>query len=100
MSCCSSFSALRGLLLRCLLALFTLSTALLGFASRVPTWRLLVSELGIVDGGGVEVGDEEVHWVSGSGPGRKKFDRKPPAHLVGRSVNQSRPRVWKRLRHV
>ena len=43
----------------------------------------------------------EVHWVSGSGPGRKRIrlNRKQPAHLVG-SVVQSRPRVWKRVRHV
>ena len=81
------------------------------FASEVPTWRLLVSghaaglvtaERGVVDGGGAEVGNEEVHWVSGSGPGGKRIrlNRKNPAHLVGRSVIQSRPRVWKRLRHV
>ena len=46
--------------------------------------------------------DREVHWVGGSGPGRKRIrlNRKTPAHLVGRSVVQSRPRVWKRLRHV
>ena len=45
----------------------------------------------------------EVHWVSGSGsgPGRKRIrlNRKTPAHLAGLVV-QSRPRVWKRLRHV
>ena len=43
-----------------------------------------------------------VHWVGGSGPGRKRLrpKRKISAHLVGRSVVQSRPRVWKRLRHV
>ena len=43
-----------------------------------------------------------VHWVSGSGPGQKRLrlKRKTPAHLVGSSVVQSRPRVWKRLRHV
>ena len=28
-----------------------------------------------------------------------ELNRKPPAHLVGSSVFQSRPRVWKRLRH-
>ena len=44
---------------------------------------------------------QEVHWVSGSGPGRKEFDLKenPPAHLAG-FVVQSRPRVWKRLHQV
>ena len=42
-----------------------------------------------------------VHWVSGSGPGRKRIrlNRKTPAHFAGFMV-QSRPRVWKRLRHV
>ena len=43
----------------------------------------------------------EVHWVSGSGPGRKRFrlNRKTPAHLVGLLIH-SRPQVWKILRHV
>ena len=42
-----------------------------------------------------------VHPVSSSGPVRKRFrlNRKTPAHLVGLLI-QSRPRVWKRLRHV
>ena len=44
---------------------------------------------------------QAVHWVSGSGPQRKRIrlNRKTPAHLAGFMV-QSRPRVWKRLRHV
>ena len=44
---------------------------------------------------------QEVLWVSGSGSGRKRIglSRKTPAHLAGFMV-QSRPRVWKRLRHV
>ena len=44
---------------------------------------------------------QEVHWVSCSGPGRKRIrlNRKTPAHLA-RFMVQSRPRVWKRLRHV
>ena len=44
---------------------------------------------------------QEVHWVSGSGPRRKRIrlNRKTPAHLAGFLV-QSRPRVWKRLRLV
>ena len=48
-----------------------------------------------------EVSSSGVHWVSGSGPGRKRIrlNRKTPAHLVG-SLIHSRPRVWKRLRHV
>ena len=39
----------------------------------------------------------EVHWVSGSGPGRKRIrlNRKLPAHLAGLVV-QSRPRVMRR----
>ena len=51
---------------------------------------------------GVEVGGEEVSWVSGSGPCRKRtrLNRKPPAQLADVSIVQSRPRVWKRLRHV
>ena len=42
-----------------------------------------------------------VHMVSGSGPRRKRIrlNRKTPAHLAGFMV-QSKPRVWKRLRHV
>ena len=42
-----------------------------------------------------------VHRVSGSGPARKRFrqNRKTPAHLAG-FLTLSRPRVWKRLRHV
>ena len=41
----------------------------------------------------------EVPRVCGSGPGRKiiKLNRKTQAHLVGSSVVQSRPRVWKRF---
>ena len=80
------------------------------FACTTRTWRLPVSghvvdlvtasvdavREAIVDGAG-----QEVHWVSGSGPGRKRIrlNRITPAHLAGFRV-QSRPRVWKRLRHV
>ena len=47
-----------------------------------------------------EVG-QGVLWISGSGPGRKRIrlNRKTPAHLVG-NMSHSRPKVWKRLRHV
>ena len=80
------------------------------FACRTPTWRcqflvLLVDlDAAYSDAGHRAAVDEvgrEVHWVSGSGPGRKRIrlNRKTPAHLVG-SMVQSRPRVWKRLRHV
>ena len=46
------------------------------------------------------VSSSVVHWISGSGPGRKRFrlNRKTPAHLVGLLIH-SRPRVWKRLHH-
>ena len=80
------------------------------FACRTPTWRSPVS--GLVarliavhceDAGdrGDVVLDLGVHRVGGSGPGRKRFrlNRKTPAHLVGLLIH-SRPRVWKRLRHV
>ena len=81
------------------------------FASKVPAWRLSVPRhaAGLVtaddcvaDVVEVEASGEEVHWVSVSGPGRKRIrlNRKHPAHLVGSSVLQSRPRVWKRLRHL
>ena len=45
--------------------------------------------------------DHGVHWGRGSGPGRKRIrlHRKTPAHFAG-FVVPSRPRVWKRLRHV
>ena len=78
--------------------------------SRIPTWRLPVSghvaslvcaDLGVSEGDGVEDARREVHWVSGSGLGRKRIrlNRKNPAHLAGLGA-QSWPRVWKRLRHV
>ena len=45
--------------------------------------------------------DRDVFWVSGSGSGRKRIrqNRKTPSHLAG-YMSHSRPRVWKRLRHV
>ena len=64
------------------------------FASRAPSWRLiggyqcldmllvwLLLILGLLR---VEDARREVHWVSGSGPGRKRIrlNRKPPAHLA------------------
>ena len=79
------------------------------FACRAHTWRLPVSghvddlvaaSIGAVQEVDVDGVGQEVHWVSGSGPGRKRIrlNRKPPAHLAG-SMIHSRPRVWKRLRH-
>ena len=80
------------------------------FAYSTPTWRLPAS--GHVDrlvaahsdtagDRGDEVLGLGVHRVRGSGPVRKRFrlNRKTPAHLVGLLIH-SRPRVWKRLRHV
>ena len=78
------------------------------FACRTTTWRLPVpghvvdlvaAHVGAVREAIVDGAGQEVHWVSGSGPGRKliRLNRKPPAHLAGLVV-QSRPRVWKRLR--
>ena len=48
---------------------------------------------------GNEGSNRGVHWVGGSGPGRKRIrlNRKTPAHLAGLAVH-SRSRVWKRLR--
>ena len=80
------------------------------FACKTPTWRLPVSghvarliavHCEDAGGRGDEVSDLGVHWVRGSGPGRKRIrlNRKTPAHLVGLLIH-SRPRVWKRLRHV
>ena len=80
------------------------------FADSTPTWRLPASGhvaclvaiyCEAAGGNGSEVSSSGVHWVSGSGPGRKRIrlNRETPAHLVG-SLMQSRPHVWKRLRHV
>ena len=80
------------------------------FAKSTPTWRLPVSghvarlvAVPCEDAGdrGDEVFTFGVHRVSGSGPDRKRFrlNRQTPVHLVG-LVIRSRPRVWKRLRHV
>ena len=80
------------------------------FACRTPTWRLPVSghvvdlvaaSVGAVREAIADGAGQEVHWVSGSGPGWKRIrlNRKNHAHLAG-FVVQSRPRVWKRLRHV
>ena len=80
------------------------------FAGSAPTWRLPVpghvaglvtARSGVVPEVLARGEDHGVHWVRGSGPGRKRIrlNRKPPAHLAGYSV-QSRPRVWKRLHHV
>ena len=45
-----------------------------------------------------EVARRDIHWIRGSGPGRKRIrlNRKTPAHLVGQSMH-SRARVWRRL---
>ena len=68
------------------------------FASGAPTWRLPVSgpvvdlvtaDVGAVQEALVDGAAQEVLWVSGSGPGRKRIrlNRKTPAHFVGSMVN-------------
>ena len=79
------------------------------FACKSPTWRLpafsyvigMVTSVAGVGSEFVDCAADEVSWVSSSGPGRKRIrlNRKTPAHLVV-SMVQSRPRIWKRLRHV
>ena len=80
------------------------------FACMTPSWRLPVSghvarliavQCETAGDRGDEVIGLGVHGVSCSGPGRKRIrlNRKNPAHLVG-ILTHSRPRVWKRLRHV
>ena len=73
------------------------------FACKTPTWRLPVPGhvVDLVTAGVVLCGRLLLHWVSGSGPGRKRIrlNRKNHAHLTGFAV-QSPPRVWKRLHHV
>ena len=80
------------------------------FACMTPSWRLPVrgSVSNLVaaysDAGRRAAFDEvnrDVSWDSGSGSGRKRIrlNRKTPAHLV-EYMFQSRPSLWKRLRHV
>ena len=94
----------------CLVALFLLRYCAARFAYSTPTWQLPASghvgrlvAVHCEDAGdrGDEVLDLGVYCVSRSGPGRKRvrLNRKTPAHLVGLLIH-SRPRVWKRLRHV
>ena len=71
----------------------------------MPVPGYVVNQVAAYDGAGLRAPVDEVgqgvHWVSGSGLGRKRIrlNRKTPAHLVGFMIH-SRPRVWKRLRHV
>ena len=80
------------------------------FACMTPSWRLPVhgsvrSLVAACSGAGGKAAVDEVgrdvFWACGSGPGRKRIRliRKTPAHLAG-YVTHSRPKVWKRLRHV
>ena len=80
------------------------------FACSGPTWRLpdsghvaglVTAVVGVAEQAVVDCAAHEVSWVSGSVSGRKRIrlNRKTPAHLV-ESRDQSRPRVWKRLRHL
>ena len=86
-----SFVILLGLGRACLAGTLPLRYCAARFACTTPTCQLPVSghvvDLvidavweGIVDGAG-----QEVHWVSGSGSGRKRIrlNRKTPAHLAG-----------------
>ena len=77
------------------------------FARRVRFWTLpvpghvaglITAEVQAAQIDEVEVARRNIHWISGSGPGRKRIrlNRKTPAHLVGLPMH-SRPRVWKRL---
>ena len=108
---CSSFGTLLDLAVRCLLVRCPLSTALYGLLVRSLVGDcqyldmlacLVTAESGVAEVDGVGVGGDGVCWVSGSGPGWKtlRLHRNPPSHLAGFSGAQSRPRVWKRLRHV
>ena len=80
------------------------------FAYSTPTWRFpasghVGSSVAAHSDTAGDRGDEviglRVPRVSGCGPVRKRFrlNRKTPAHLAGLLIH-SRPRVWKRLRHV
>ena len=80
------------------------------FAYSTPTWRLpapghvhrlVAAHAGSAGGRGGEVFVFGVFRVSRSRPMWKRFrlNRKTPAHLAG-VLAHSRPRVWKRLRHV
>ena len=62
---------------------------------------LVAAVVGVAGEAAVDCAADEVSWVSGSGPGRKRIrlNRKTPAHLVVSTV-RTRPRVWKRLRHM
>ena len=105
-----SFVTFVGLRVHCLLALFPYGIVLLGLLAGPPlggcqflvmllVWLLLV--LGLFGRLLLMVLVWRSSWVRGSGPGRTRIrlNRKTPAHLVG-SMVQSRPRVWKRLRHL
>ena len=74
------------------------------FAAKTPFWVLPVpghvSGLVTVHDQAAAVGGAEVaNRVSGSRRKRFRLNRKTPARLVGLLIH-SRPRVWKRMRHV
>ena len=111
MSFWGSFSTLLGLGVLYLLVLFSLRFCATHFARRTPTWRLpesghvaglVTANVGAVRDALVDAAGQEVHWVSGSGPGRKRIrlNRKNSSTPCGVTRVQSRPRVWKRLRHL
>ena len=109
MSSLGSLTVLLCLHVHCLLGLLLLRYCTARFATRIPAWRspvsghvacLVTADHDVSGANGDEVSSREVHCVSGSGPGKRiRLNRKSPAHLAG-SVIHSRPRVWKRLRHV
>ena len=49
---------------------------------------LIAAEVQVAQVDEVEVASREIHWVSGSGPGRKR---------IRLNRKNQRPRVWKRL---
>ena len=71
----------------------------------MPVPGYVVNLVAAYDGAGLRAPVDEVgqgvHWVSGSGFGRKRIrlNRKTPAHLAGYVIH-SRPRLWTRLSHV
>ena len=90
---------------RCVLLMYCGCSVVCGSGSGSSSCSGSVCLVATYSGGGYQVAVDEVDrgvsWVTGSGPGRKRIRliRKTPAHLVG-YLTHSRPKVWKRLRHV
>ena len=102
MSSCCKNNIILGLLVRCLLGHFLFGLVLLllpvrpllGGCQSGQVARLVTGSVGAVQEVVADGACREVHWVSGSGPQRKRIrqNRKTRAHLAGLVV-QSRPRV-------